>query len=673
MVAALKDTKEGMGIREAARLYNLPFETLRRRVKDEVGIDCRSGPSTALTEVEEEQLAAYCIKMADMGFGLARTDVMQIAFKIAESSGRSHPFTKDTAGRAWFDGFRSRHPRLTLRSAQSLSHSRAYSASKETVSDYFAKLGAVCAKLNLLTKPMQVYNMDETGVSIVHKPGRVLTQLGRRNVWAITSAEKGKTHTILACVSASGNALPPFMIYPRKRMPDYLKVGAVPGTAFHCSDSGWVNSELFYKWLEFFIKSIPPSRPVLLLLDGHASHVSIEVIELARSNDIHMLCLPAHTTHILQPLDVGVFKSLKSNYYKACKKYITDHPGRVITTDVIAALVAVAWPQSVTPVNIMAGFKKCGAYPLNPGEVTDRQIAPSNIFRTEKEVSLSQTKSTSTEEMKAAANGSDISVTPPSSDDRESLFKKRFEEGYDIFDEEYVTWLRCNHPKSVPKSLATGGNGGISSSCSGSSQPRSASCKSVCSTHCGSATTTTTTSTLSDILSLPKPKTPRRKRQGLNAKAKCVTDIEVLEQLKEKGKEKERKEEEKRARQLEKERKKQEKQEKKKTRQLDKEHKKSAAQKKKQTVKAKTTVVCTRSRMKQLNEQLQSLTTADSGSESESEAECPKCGLVYGCPDDDEMWVQCDNCGLWWDLTCTELSDEENIPDTFICARCVKD
>ena len=38
--------------------------------------------------------------------------------------------------------------------------------------------------------------MDETGLSIVHKPGRVVAELGRRNVWAVTSAEKGKTHTI---------------------------------------------------------------------------------------------------------------------------------------------------------------------------------------------------------------------------------------------------------------------------------------------------------------------------------------------------------------------------------------------------------------------------------------------------------------------------------------------
>ena len=44
-----------------------------------------------------------------------------------------------------------------------------------------------------------------------------------RNVWHITSGEKGKTHTILTCVSAAGFVLPPFLIYPRKRITESLK------------------------------------------------------------------------------------------------------------------------------------------------------------------------------------------------------------------------------------------------------------------------------------------------------------------------------------------------------------------------------------------------------------------------------------------------------------------
>ena len=97
---------------------------------------------------------------------------------------------------------------------------------------------------------------------------------------------------------------------------------------FHVSDNGWITKELFYEWFKMFAEMIPPLRPVLLVLDGHGSHITIDVIEYARSKEIHLLCLPSHTSHILQPLDVGVFKSFKSFFSKACRQYMAKNPGR---------------------------------------------------------------------------------------------------------------------------------------------------------------------------------------------------------------------------------------------------------------------------------------------------------------------------------------------------------
>ena len=98
-------------------------------------------------------------------------------------------------------------------------------------------------------------------------------------------------------------------------------------------------------------------------------HVPINVIELARDNNIHLLCLPPH---ILQPLDVSVFKSLK-NFSKACIKYLATNPGQVGFT---------CWPHSLTALNVMSGFKnpKCGIFPLSPSEIDDGQIAPQKLF-----------------------------------------------------------------------------------------------------------------------------------------------------------------------------------------------------------------------------------------------------------------------------------------------------
>ncbi len=393
---------------------------------------CRPGPLTVLTAEEEDCLARYVVEMADMGFGLTREDIMRLAFVIIDKSGRAHPFRDGKAGRGWFEAFRARHPRLTLRTPQPLSYCRALCSNPGVIQDFFAKLGAVCARLNLLAKPMQIFNVDQSGVSVVHKPGKVVTELGRRNVWSLTSAEKGRTHTILACVSASGFALPPLMIYPRKRaVPEHLREGAAPGTLFRSSENGWINQEIYLEWFQFFLKNIPPTRPVLLIEDGHSSHITIELIELARANDVHLLCLPAHTTHILQPLDVGVFKSFKSFFSKACHKYLVSNPGRVITTDVIASIVGEAWSQSMTPLNIMSGFKKCGIYPLNPGEIIDRQLAPSKAVQPKKSLPCSSSDSVLSSSLSSSdcqsatttSKGSDSLVTnPPNSTSNPSTY-----------------------------------------------------------------------------------------------------------------------------------------------------------------------------------------------------------------------------------------------------------
>ena len=87
------------------------------------------------------------------------------------------------------------------------------------------------------------------------------------------------------------------------------------------SESGWIDSELFVVWVrKLFLKYAVSQRPILLLTDGHKSHIKIEVIDLCRSNnDVIIFCLPPHTTHALQPLDVAVFKSLKDVFSKTVR------------------------------------------------------------------------------------------------------------------------------------------------------------------------------------------------------------------------------------------------------------------------------------------------------------------------------------------------------------------
>ena len=103
---------------------------------------------------------------------------------------------------------------------------------------------------------------------VVFKPNAVIAKVGKRKVYVLSAAERKETHTIilLSCVSATGFIVLPVMIYHHKTCP---RQGAFPNTLFKSSESVWISSELFVDGFAFFMKSIPPTRPVFLVQDGH--------------------------------------------------------------------------------------------------------------------------------------------------------------------------------------------------------------------------------------------------------------------------------------------------------------------------------------------------------------------------------------------------------------------
>jgi len=415
-------------------------------------------------------------------------------------------------------------------------------------------------------------------------------------------------------------------------------------------------------------------------MDGHGTHISIELIELAQSNGVHLLCLPSHTTHILQPLDVGVFKSFKSNFSKTCSKYLAAHPGRVITSDKLASLVAEAWPLSLSPLNIMSGFKKTGIYPINPSEVTDRQIAPSKLYQ--------QLQTESSQDGSASDNLTSNSLFSP---DEVKLYKKRYEEGYDLDDPSYTAWLKINHPTEVCSNTAKSSSSLVSGQLSK---------ESIDSADLGKLKLSSGDA-LAEFLVLPcpVPRTKSKCKAALNAKAVCITDDTVLEDLKRKEVEKAEAKKEKEVKRIERERKKKIREEK----QSEREHKKKIREEKQlereckkaireeKQLKKKSAVSSgrkTRSRKNSTQEKgiddvfaaLHLLSSSsdengdysqenDDSSQEDSEEDnttCPKYGIRYG--DSSEKWICCDGCGKWFNKKCTNI--KRRVPKVFYCERC---
>ncbi len=210
--------------------------------------------------------------------------------------------------------FRKRHPELTLRKLDKLDRSRASNCDPEVVRDYFAMLKNTLEDNNRSRSPRCIYNCDESFLPLDGSREKAVTHIKRKTAYGQVS---GTTEhiTLLCGASAAGIALPPMIIYP-KVFPGGAYTFRGPDDAVYAkSESGWVDSELFLAWMKkVFLVYAVSQRPVLLLVDGHASHVNLELIDIARDNNIILLCLPPHTTHLLQPLDVSVFKCSKISF-----------------------------------------------------------------------------------------------------------------------------------------------------------------------------------------------------------------------------------------------------------------------------------------------------------------------------------------------------------------------
>ena len=111
----------------------------------------------------------------------------------------------------------------------------------------------------------------------------------------------------------------------------------------------------------------------LLIFDGHHSHISLELIELARANNIQP------SSPLLQPLDVGVFGPVKAMWKKLLKEHQIMTCAVTVTKEDSPGLIAQLWKQSFKPSHLNSGFRKTGLCPLSRDAILTHRLAVSSI------------------------------------------------------------------------------------------------------------------------------------------------------------------------------------------------------------------------------------------------------------------------------------------------------
>ncbi|EDN09858.1 predicted protein [Histoplasma mississippiense (nom. inval.)] len=237
--------------------------------------------------------------------------------------------------------------------------------------------------------PQNTYNFDEKDflLGLLHTLKRIVSIEALKRKHTIGAVQDGSREfiSLLAGICADGTTIPPPLIYhgESRDMQDTWLEDFDPKknqAYFAASENGWSNDEYGLTWLKQVFdphtKQKARNHYRLLILDGHSSHINMAFIDYADQNRILLIILPPHSTHRLQPLDVGIFGPLAKAYSDQLDSYTRSGYGFIRTTKRdFWRLFRAAWEISTTAENIKSAFMATGIHPIDPARVL-KKIQP---------------------------------------------------------------------------------------------------------------------------------------------------------------------------------------------------------------------------------------------------------------------------------------------------------
>ena len=385
LVSAEAAVRSARSIRDVAAEFGVNFMKLHRFCKKSAGLPV--GPRhehtrQTFTKCQEDELVNYLQTAAKMYHGLSPKEVRKLAFQYAMKNDIICPRSwkvAEFAGADWFTAFIKRNTTLSIRTPEATSLSRATSFNRTNVANFFKNLAEVLDRYHF--QAHEIFNLDETGITTVHRPDKVVAVRGTKQVGSVTSAERGTLVTMALAVSAIGSYVPPIFIFPRVKFRDHFISQAPTGSVGSANPSGWMKAGDFLVFIKHFTNytRCSPEKPVLVLLDNHESHMSIDVIDHCKLNGVILLTFPPHCSHKLQPLDRSVFGPLKKYMNAASDGWMRSHPGKTMSIYDIPGIAAVALPMAATPVNIKSGFAVSGIFPFDSNIFNDDEFMASAV------------------------------------------------------------------------------------------------------------------------------------------------------------------------------------------------------------------------------------------------------------------------------------------------------
>ncbi|CAF1290818.1 unnamed protein product, partial [Didymodactylos carnosus] len=349
----------------------------------------------------------------DWGFPRTRRETIDLTTKFIREAGLCSKFRIGYPGIEWLRLFLKRWSNeLKQRSSALLEISRAVALTEDRVNVWFKNYGDVLEKLDIRDRPSQVFNMDETGFLDNRGKKRVIVRNSKRHpAYRIHGGTAKQNTTVLFCISAGGQVLPPLIIFKAKTLRSNWCTGSVKGTCYGANKSGWINEDTFIQWMKkcFIPNTSALPRLLLLLLDGHSSHLSYQACVMALQHQIHILCIPSHSTHALQPLDSSFLGTIKRSWKNLLTKYYDKYGGKSLDKELFTYLLKKLFDETISPSLATVSFTKTGLYPLDPTAIPKSKIRANNKY-----YGLSENGTDQSLQLNESSNNSSHPVLPES-------------------------------------------------------------------------------------------------------------------------------------------------------------------------------------------------------------------------------------------------------------------
>lgn len=222
--------------------------------------------------------------------------------------------------------------------------------------------------------PENIFNYDET--NFTEDPGAKKAFFLRGTKYAEKICDSSKNAiSVLFCGSAAGDLLPIYVVYQAINCYEAWCQGGPPGSRYSATARGWFN---FFTVEDWFTKIFLPHRrtltgKVVLICDNLRTHFNLEIMRLCKELDVEMVCLPPNFTDKMQPLDVAVFGPLKAKWRDILHELRTEQPHlKALDKTKFPSYMKRLIEESNIKKNLIAGFAKCGLWPLNEDKVLER-------------------------------------------------------------------------------------------------------------------------------------------------------------------------------------------------------------------------------------------------------------------------------------------------------------